>query len=752
MRRNLIILVLSLLHFFALAQIGFPEPGFVFEDSSVPEIHITIDQEYLDQILNPGNAQSNKEFVAAFKFNRNGEEQMVDSIGFRLRGNTSRSAAKKSFKVSFNTFDKKQKFHGLEKMNLNGEHNDPTLTRAKLAWDLFRLAEVPGARSNHVLLYINDSYYGVYLNVEHIDEEFLKTRFLNDPSGNLYKCLYPADLRFKGADPVLYKEEFWGRRAYDLKTNETQDKYDNLARFISILNNSSDEDFICKLEQVFELDSYIRVLAIDILSSNWDGYLNKNNFYLYHNPCTRKFTYLPYDVDNTFGIDWFGKDWCCTNMYNWHNNFSEYRPLMERILDNNELRDRLSYYTEQFIQDFFNSSELYSYLDSKRSLIKEFRLEDSYSNLDYSWDYDDFYNSYFSGVGHHAYIGLFDYCSKRINASKDQLIVNEVPTVLKSKEVSWHPDSIIIKGKLFQDQRSDNIQFYYRINQGSAMTSNIDLDSLGNFEVKYNVTQNGTLHYYFQVSDSNGLETRFPECDFFEEHLGYPSTPNIVINEIMSDNANAKADEFGEYEDWIELYNNESYPIKLSDFYLSDNINSPDKWSFGDVVLQPNSYYIVWCDDDEDQGINHTNFKLNKEGEFLGLFANKSDHFAILDSIFISVLSTDESFARMPNGMGEFITGDQHTFGTNNDFLSSIDKLTTIEELLFYPNPASAHINFISRTSNDVIIQLFDFKGRLIHEQNNFNPYPIPVDLDGIFILYFNLDGMTYYQKVIISH
>ena len=59
----------------------------------------------------------------------------VSDVGFRLRGNTSRTAAKKSFKVSFNSFNKKQTFYGLQKMNLNGEHNDASIARSKLFWE-----------------------------------------------------------------------------------------------------------------------------------------------------------------------------------------------------------------------------------------------------------------------------------------------------------------------------------------------------------------------------------------------------------------------------------------------------------------------------------------------------------------------------------------------------------------------------------------------------------------------------------------
>ncbi len=79
--------------------------------------------------------------------------------------------------------------------------------------------EIPAPRANHVQVYINNDYYGLYISVEHIDEEFIKSRFTyND--GNQYKCLWPANLNYIGENPDLYKLEMGDRRVYELKINE----------------------------------------------------------------------------------------------------------------------------------------------------------------------------------------------------------------------------------------------------------------------------------------------------------------------------------------------------------------------------------------------------------------------------------------------------------------------------------------------------------------------------------------------------
>jgi len=179
-------------------QLQHPEDGFVFDDSEVPRIDITISSSNLTNLY--ADPYSDNEYKALFIFTRNDSTEGPIEIGLRLRGNTSREKDKKAFRVSFNTFDRGGNFHKIEKMNLNAETNDPSLIRSMLSWHLFRYLGVPGSRSNHVLLYINDAFYGVYINTEHIDERFVKSRFgTND--GNLYKCLWPADLTYLSVDP-----------------------------------------------------------------------------------------------------------------------------------------------------------------------------------------------------------------------------------------------------------------------------------------------------------------------------------------------------------------------------------------------------------------------------------------------------------------------------------------------------------------------------------------------------------------------
>ena len=90
---------------------------------------------------------------------------------------------------------RREKVQGFEKMNLIGQHNDPSLLRYWLSLNMLTTNNLISSRSNFIKLYINGEYKGVYLNVEHIDDEFIQKRFIGDDQ-DLYKCTWGADLKY----------------------------------------------------------------------------------------------------------------------------------------------------------------------------------------------------------------------------------------------------------------------------------------------------------------------------------------------------------------------------------------------------------------------------------------------------------------------------------------------------------------------------------------------------------------------------
>ena len=300
----------------------YPKPGTVF-DRKLHSIQLWIHPDSLNQMLLKENWYSDHSYPALFVYDN---EDTLHTVGLRLKGNTSRAAKKKGFRIDFDQFSQ-QTFQGLKKFNINGNHNDPSMSREYLAAHAMNQAYNPSIRGNLVRLYINGEYWGVRNNSEFIDKTFVQSRF-GDNTGNLYKCSWPCDLTWKGANQQTYKDMMnGGERAYDLKTNETADDYSDLVNLINAINNSPTDSFIPRIERMFDVQAYLKTLAMEVLVGHWDNYFaNKNNYWLYHNMKTGKFVYLPYDMDNTWGVQWGFSNIGNRNIHDWGNKAGSAAP------------------------------------------------------------------------------------------------------------------------------------------------------------------------------------------------------------------------------------------------------------------------------------------------------------------------------------------------------------------------------------------------------------------------------------------
>ncbi|MFM9985887.1 MAG: CotH kinase family protein, partial [Flavobacteriales bacterium] len=411
---------------------AFPDYTAPYLQNEVTTIHVNLSPDsVLAMILN----QSDSHFYQAqFIYESSSTLDTLENVGISLRGNTSLIALKKSFKVSFNEFDNGGSWQDVEQLNLVAQQNDPSLLRSALCHSMYRFMDVAAPRTSYTKLYLNNEYFGLYLNQEHIDEEFAKKYFDDQGDGNLYKCTYPADLNYISNDPDDYKFANWGTRHYDLKTNEWLDDYSDLAHFIDVLNNTDLASLECELPEILDVDGYLRAAAVEVLLGHWDSYIyNMNNYYLYHNQLTGQFEFIPYDMDNTLGIDWVGQDWTDRSIY-YFAQFSDARPLYKRLLQVESYRDRFSFYIDYLIENYFNEDGIIAQANAWQDLIEPAALEDTYRTLDYGFDNDAFLNAIDEAWGDsHVDFGLSDYVTFRADNALLELDDYATPQPI----VSW---------------------------------------------------------------------------------------------------------------------------------------------------------------------------------------------------------------------------------------------------------------------------------------------------------------------------
>lgn len=128
--------------------------------------------------------------------------------------------------------------------------------------------------------------------------------------------------------------------------------------------------------------------------------------------------------------------------------------------------------------------------------------------------------------------------------------------------------------------------------------------------------------------------------------------PTVVINEVMPKNTSTAADQNGEYDDWIELFNLTSATIDLSGYYLSDTKKDVTKWKFPEKTsIASNGYLIIWADNDTLEAGLHATFKLSASGEE-AILSNPQK--TVIDKVSFPAQTLELTYSRVPNGTGDF--------------------------------------------------------------------------------------------------
>jgi spore coat protein H len=409
-----------LLLLFLCPRVAVAQTAPLFDDTRVGSIYLDLPADSFEYLLD--HVVDDRYFRARFIFDDGTTRDTLADVGLRLRGNTSLSAQKKSFKISFNEFVGGRKFQGVRKLNLRGQHNDPTVVREKLFYDVWKRAGMPGRHTAFVRVYVNGAYRGVYTNVEEIDKLWLK-RTYGDNGGNLYKCTWPANLAYLGADPAAYKALMNNpeTRAYDLSTNEGADDYARLVQLITVLNQPVNAGYADALGALLDVDDVLKAFAIDVATGNWDDYFyNKNNYYLYDNPATGRFEFVTFDTDNTFGVDWLGKDWAKRNCLAWQHS-GDPRPLATRLLAVPAFHDRFVRYLDTLARFIIEPDSIFPRIDTLHARVTAAAEADVFRTLDYGYTVEDFHNGFTETIDGHTPYGIKPFLQLRRDSILSQI-------------------------------------------------------------------------------------------------------------------------------------------------------------------------------------------------------------------------------------------------------------------------------------------------------------------------------------------
>ncbi|MFA9390595.1 MAG: CotH kinase family protein [Prolixibacteraceae bacterium] len=245
----------------------------------------------------------------------------------------------------------------------------------------------------------------------------------------------------------------------------------------------------------------------------------------------------------------------------------------------------------------------------------------------------------------------------------------------------------------------------------------------------------------------------------FEENKELLS--NLFINEIVAKNVNSITDEMGEYEDWIELYNNNSEAVNVGGLLLSDDQSFEQTWPFPvnkpeNTTIQGKGFLIVFADNEPDEGPLHATFKLNADGERLFLLKPTSSKFEIIDSLVYSSVEADFSWSRFPDGGNHWYSMLKPTPAASN-IQTNHTEWNTNSEAYVYPNPTNGIFyvkNAIESEESILQISVYDFIGRMVFTEKS-NTSISEVDIsdmpNGVYLVKLKYQQKSFVKKLMLS-
>ncbi|MBK7853975.1 MAG: CotH kinase family protein [Bacteroidetes bacterium] len=653
-----------------------------------------------------------------------------DSVGVRFKGQTSyqqtQSSQKKSFNITVDYVDPNQKLEGYQTLNLNNCFQDESFLREVFFQNKIK-KYIPAAKSAFVKLYINGANWGVYPNVQQLNKDFLEEWYLSN-DGTHWRADRPpgspggpgggwgdgtAALNYLGATATPYQSY------YTLKSTNSATPWNDLINTTNILNNTPLATLPTALPAVMDIDKTLWHLAAEVLFADDDSYIYKGkmDYYVYHELETGRIT--PHEYDGNSVMDPAHQTWSA-----FYNETNVNYPLMNKLFAVPEWRQRYLAHLRTMISEVYDTSSANGLLNTYKALIDTMVQNDPKKLYTYAQ-----FNSELNVLKN-----FITARKNSLNANTQVAVVSPVisNTSYYTSGNAWTaPNStqtVTVRSSATHSSGIFELNVYYSTQLVGNFTKLQMFDdgahddgaaADGVYGAIIPAQAGGTwVRWYVEAAASNTAKTvSYDPLGAEHDVYIYVVAPNsstasgVVINEVMASNATVVADNAGEFDDWIELYNTTANPVDISGFYLTDNVVNLDKFQMpAGTIIQPNDYLIIWADEDSSQGAYHANFKLSGSGEQL-MFLDGA--LALIDSVSWGAQTTDLAYARRPNGTGSFII-QQATHNYNNDLVSVNDVAVTPLAVSVYPNPAKDNVTITLNGNTDQPLYIFNSVGQIL--------------------------------------
>lgn len=625
------------------------------------------------------------------------------NVSIRIRGDGSRVYPKKSLKLRFN---EGAYIDGRSSLNLNAEWEDQSYIQQFLASRIMQESGQYCFDTEHVRLYLNGSFLGLYLLIEAVDERYFQVRGL-DPNGATYKAALDGSSLSVFDQPQFHWEQ---------KTGPDVNMAD-LQLLIDQMNAASQESYGEFVNQVFEREEVVNIIALNVLLSLGSTYYH--NYFMHHEPSANKWMMLPWDMDKT--LLYYGSSF----PYHRSSRTTEPdNPFHEKAIQDPQLLSEIRTRVETLQATVFNYSNINPIIDSVMTAIEPSVIEDAT---------DDVTDVPFWQSRIDDYITKFNQRVSRLLQQIDEyprsFTIERVGVAEPgtSIQINWTPSSSPL---------SRPISYRFTLSDHPNIEANLLIEetNITDTFVVASTPQSEGL-YYYKVQAYDGF-TYVDGFDTYNPIVVTSNVPELVINEI---NYHSSADHVSG--DWVEIHNPLTYAVELENWYLKDDQNDhvftlPSEASIGPgqfVILATDSASFSFLNDVNAPVYGGIDFGFGNSGDHLRLFHPSG---VLVDEVFYSdttpwpwqadgygptlELHTPELDNSLAQNWSAW-EGRLGTPGAPNYYETHVGNLDNLTELSVYPNPSNGRsltLELTVQTSEFLKVEVVDAKGKLVHHQN----------------------------------
>ena len=613
--------------------------------------------------------------------------KVYPEVGIRFRGTSSYftvQSEKKSFNIAVDYGDDSQRLYSYKTLNLLNGHVDASFLREVL-YNRIARDYIPAMKTNFVKLVINGESWGVYINLQQYNKDFLDEWFGTRDGARWKVGPGGGALTHTGNDAAAYQ------RTYQLKTANVENPWEDLIALCEMLDSKTpDAKLETDLPSIFNVDRALWQLAVSNVFMDDDSYIHKGGDFAIYQDVNERFHLISHDNNETFRFGREGRggpggrgpggwSWgeLTSGMVSPMTHVDNpMRPVISRLLGIPKWRARYIAHVRTVVNEWLD-------WDVLEPVIKEY-----HALIDVEVQEDD--------------KKLYDYRSFEVSADGDrggrtpsfkQFVTQRRESLLNHPELNKPTPKIIsistpdsqyepmtdqpveITAELDKKVAADSVLLYYSNDRHSVFKQTLMSKSGNRFVGNIpGFPVDTTVYYYVEANavKTHGTTTFYPaRAEFGAAHyrvkVPRAEQVTVVINELMAANTNGIVDSQGDHEDWLELHNITDNPVLLTGMYLTDKMDNLTKWAFPEnTTISPRGYLIVWLDEDgkASKGL-HANFKLSRSGETVMLVDTDARGNQVIDTITFGQQQKDTAIGRLPNATGTF-QAVQTTPGTQN--------------------------------------------------------------------------------------